>query len=243
MTIDIAAAKRSYDEWHERYAVDSECNTPWHKWTQARLDVAAQLDGRDILEIACGRGGFARWLSRISDPRILVAADFSESAVRMGRDFDDAQGRPAVSWQTADIHRLPFRTDSFDTVFSFETIEHVPDPKAATKELARVLKPSGVLFLTTPNYLSLTGLYRLYMRLTGRRYSEEGQPINNLVMLPRVIRWVTRAGLKIEEASSFGHYLLRPGHVPRLVALELRPKALTRWLGLHSLIIARKPAH
>jgi ubiquinone/menaquinone biosynthesis C-methylase UbiE len=241
MTTDTATAKQSYEKWHTRYPVDSDCDTPWHRWTQARLDAATHLDNRDVLEIGCGRGGFARWLGRMSHPRVVVAADFSETAVCMGRAFADAQPSPAVDWQTADILQLPFRDASFDTVFSFETIEHVADPGTAAQELARVLKPGGVLFLTTPNYLSVTGLYRLYLRLTGRRYTEEGQPINNFVMLPRVIRWVTHAGLRIEEASSFGHYRLRPGRVPQLTALQLKPRTLTRWFGLHSLIIARKP--
>src|SRR6266536_2070277 len=103
MTADIETAKLSYDKWHEQYPVDSGCDTPWHRWTQARLDPAAHLNGRIVLEIGCGRGGFARWLARVSEPRLLVAADFSESAVRMGRGLPDTHRRSTINWETADI--------------------------------------------------------------------------------------------------------------------------------------------
>ena len=89
-----------------------------------------------------------------------------------------------MKWETGDIQAIAHPAASFDTVFSCETIEHVPDPRQAIRELARVLCPGGRLFLTCPNYLGLMGLYRGYLRLTGRRYREEGQPINQFLILP-----------------------------------------------------------
>jgi ubiquinone/menaquinone biosynthesis C-methylase UbiE len=49
-------------------------------------------------------------------------------------------------------------------VVSCETIEHVPDVGSAVREMHRVTRPGGKLFLTTPNYANLTGLYDLYSR-------------------------------------------------------------------------------
>jgi SAM-dependent methyltransferase len=118
----------------------------------------------------------------------------------------------------------------------------VPDPALAVRELARVLKPSGTLILTTPNYLGLYGLYRGYRRLTGRPYQEAGQPLNNFVMLPRTLRWVKNAGLQVTEWDSEGQYSFWPGKNPvrRPFGDKLGP--LSRLTGLHSFVAATKPA-
>jgi SAM-dependent methyltransferase len=47
--------------------------------------------------------------------------------------------------------RLPLRSQSFSVVTSFETVEHIQEDEAFVGELARVLKPGGTLFLSTPN--------------------------------------------------------------------------------------------
>ncbi|TMC46506.1 MAG: methyltransferase domain-containing protein, partial [Chloroflexi bacterium] len=104
---------------------------------------------------------------------------------------------------------------SFDTVISCETIEHLPDPRAAIAEFWRVLKPGGRLLLTAPNYMGPMGLYRAYARVIGRPYTEEGQPINNFVLLPRLVNWVRRAGLRLVAVDGRGHYLPWPGGPPR----------------------------
>src|SRR5262249_53780621 len=145
-----------------------------------------------------------------------------------------------ISWIQQDIQRLTFQDATFDTVISCETIEHVPDPKGAVRELARVLKPGGSLVLTCPNYLGLMGAYRGYLRLTGRRFTEEGQPINNFVLIPRVLLWLRAAGLALERFDSRGHYLPFPGRPPiGLAALD--KVAPLKPFALHAAFRARKP--
>jgi 2-polyprenyl-6-hydroxyphenyl methylase/3-demethylubiquinone-9 3-methyltransferase len=51
---------------------------------------------------------------------------------------------------------LPYADARFDLVVSMDVIEHVSDPLAWVREALRVLKPGGTLFLTTPNYASLS---------------------------------------------------------------------------------------
>lgn len=234
-------SRAAYETWHARLDVDAAAAAPWHELVRAHLDVARDLADRRVLEIACGRGGFACWLAaQRPAPARLVAADFSATAVAMGAAFAAARGIAGIEWEVGDMTRLGHADASFDTIVSCETIEHVPDPRRAARELARVLAPGGRLLLTTPNYLGVTGLYRAYLRARGRRYTEEGQPINHVTLLPRTIHWLRRAGLRVRAVDGIGHYLLVPGRAPRrLLALD-RARPLSRWTALHSLVLAER---
>jgi 2-polyprenyl-3-methyl-5-hydroxy-6-metoxy-1,4-benzoquinol methylase len=236
-------SRAAYEAWHGRLDVDAATATPWHGLVKEHLDPARDLAGKRVLEIGCGRGGFACWLAARERhaPAEVVAADFSETAVAKGEAFAARRGLKGIRWEVADVQDIRHADASFDTVVSCETVEHVPDPRRALRELARVLRPGGRLLLTTPNYLGMMGLYRGYMRLTGRCYTEEGQPINNFLLLPRVRAWVAGAGLRVRVVDAVGHYLPFPRRPPIELPLFNEPRALTRWFGLHSLVVAEKP--
>jgi 2-polyprenyl-3-methyl-5-hydroxy-6-metoxy-1,4-benzoquinol methylase len=103
----------------------------------------ASLAGKRTLDAGCGYGAFsaaatargARVVSLDIGPRLVALA-----TVR-------AHSRGLV----ADACRLPIRDESFDLIVSSEMLEHTATPLRAVAELARVLRPDGVLVLTTPN--------------------------------------------------------------------------------------------
>ncbi len=230
-------ARDAYNLWHSELPIDAEADTPWHRMLKPAL-LRENLAGKQVLEIGCGRGDFSCWLAR-NTASILTAADFSHTAVAKGREYASSRGLN-IRWQVMDIQSIAHGDASFDFVISSETIEHVPDPRRAVAELARVLKPGGKLFLTTPSYLNLIGLYRCYMRLKGTPFTETGQPINRFVMLPRTLAWVRKAGLRVLHAESRGMYLPIPGRPwTESPALD-RPRFITRWLGMHSMVMAQK---
>jgi 2-polyprenyl-3-methyl-5-hydroxy-6-metoxy-1,4-benzoquinol methylase len=236
-------ARTAYEAWHDKLGVDGESQTPWHQLLRLHLDPARDLAGKRVLEIGCGRGDFTCWLAR-QDPRPaeIVAADFAEKAVRKGRAFAAERGLKDITWEIGDIQSIAHPDGCFDTVISCETIEHVPRPRQALRELARVLKPGGRLLLTTPNYLGVYGLYRFYLRLTGRRYTETGQPINNFLLLPLTRAWTASTGLQVTAVDGTGHYFLFPRRLPTELPAFNNPRFVMRWLGLHSLIVAEKPS-
>jgi len=230
-------ARDAYNQWHGELGVDAEADTPWHRMLKPAL-LREDLAGKEVLEIGCGRGDFSCWLARNTQAR-LTAADFSHTAIAKGRDYGSSLGLN-IRWQVTDIQSIAHPKAAFDFVISSETIEHVPDPARAVSELSRILKPGGKLFLTTPNYLNLIGLYRGYMRIKGTPFTETGQPINKFVMLPRTRAWVQRAGLRILHSESRGIYLPLPGRPWTESPVLDHPRFFTRWLGLHSLVIAQK---
>lgn len=223
-----------YDAWHDSHTAEDLGESPWQKLVRRHI---GPLGGKDVLEIGCGRGGLANWLVQ-GDPHLLVAADFSTSAVSA------ASRKPMagpVTFAVADVQRIPHPDESFDIVVSCETVEHVLQPATAVKELARVLRLGGRLLLTTPNYLSSPGLYRAYLRARGRPFSEEGQPVNNLTMVPRTMSWLRSAGLQPRLVDSSGHYLLLPHRNPIPMGFLDGPKPLLKWAAFHQLIVATKP--
>jgi 2-polyprenyl-3-methyl-5-hydroxy-6-metoxy-1,4-benzoquinol methylase len=235
----MTEARAAYDDWHARHEVDTEANSPWHQVLKPEL---GDLSGKRVLEIGCGRGGFAVWLATHSKDRApaeVVASDFSPVAVRLAEEFGRTREVTNVTYRVGDLMGLDWPDARFDVAISCETIEHVPDSRRALSELARVLKPGGRLFLTFPNYMNLLGLHRLYRPLTGRTYTEGGQPINHFLLYPRVRRWVRATGLTIERTRGAGHYLPFPRRPPiRLGFLDRLP---LKPFAAHPVIVARKP--
>ncbi|WP_319776812.1 methyltransferase domain-containing protein [Maridesulfovibrio sp.] len=97
-----------------------------------------------VLDCACGPGYGARMLAEKAQK--VVAADLDLETVRQassGKYFDN------ITFQTGDATSLSFEDGAFDAVTSFETVEHV-NPAPFFKEMQRILKPGGLLILSTP---------------------------------------------------------------------------------------------
>ena len=151
----------------------------------------------------------------------LLAGDFSLSATAIARNRESQQGLPfRIQWYCGDVQELRLADACVDWILCFETVEHLPDPAKAIREFARVLRPRGRLVLTTPNYLNFAGLYRLYLRLSGRRFSEAGQPINRFTSVPRTFFWLWRAGLRVLKFDGRSHFVRSAAADPLLSSVS-----------------------
>ena len=217
-----------YDAWNQRKFDTGpswdDASSPWYELVQQHLGNIADLR---VLEVACGRGGFLRHLAQAK--AIVTGCDFSFAALRIAREKISRLGEnTSVMLVQGDAASLPFASDSFDLVVSCETIEHVPDVRAAVREMHRVTKVGGQLFLTTPNYLNLIGLYELYSRIRHPNRAED-QPFDRRQWFLQVHRWVRQAGWRILFTDGIVHqFPILPGHNP------------LRWKGLESNRTLRK---
>ena len=113
----------------------------------ARYRFAARFAraGAAILDAGCGAGyGAAEFAPSLS----VTATDLSADALHHARaNFS----RPHVRFLQAACEALPFAGASFDLVAAFEVIEHIERWPELLNEAKRVLKPSGVLLVSTPN--------------------------------------------------------------------------------------------
>ena len=111
--------------------------------------IAPQAHGR-CLDIGCGRGyGFDYLGSKCAS---CTGLEISEDFLKEAR----AQ-YPAVSFIHQSAEKLPFADTSFDTVTSFEVIEHIEDDRGFLHEVARVAAPGAVVAISTPNRLVASG--------------------------------------------------------------------------------------
>jgi SAM-dependent methyltransferase len=105
--------------------------------------------GREILNAGAGQGTFTQLLeARGFD---VTSTDASPAAVEVLRE----RVRGPVA--QADVTDLPFESATFDAVVLGEVLEHVADDGAAVAEVARVLRPRGVLALSVPAHPKLFG--------------------------------------------------------------------------------------
>jgi 2-polyprenyl-3-methyl-5-hydroxy-6-metoxy-1,4-benzoquinol methylase len=223
---------KAYDRWHSDHGSGAG---PWYELLHVPL--LRHLKEATVLEIGCGAGGFADWMAA-QGAESVVGQDLSPLVI--GRATEQFS-RTNLAFSVGDIQDIKFDDDRFDVVVSCETIEHVPAPAEAVRELARVLRPGGSLLLTTPNYMSLSGLHRLYSRARGRDWTEGGQPLVNWTLLPRTLVWLRRAGLSPQCIDGSGWYVpvpRRAGGYSWQPGPRLRRAVIP--FGLHQLIEARK---
>jgi 2-polyprenyl-3-methyl-5-hydroxy-6-metoxy-1,4-benzoquinol methylase len=233
-----------YDQWHtgvlEADPDHADESSPWYKLV---LEFLPSVQAQRVLEIACGRGGFSRLLA--SKGAIVCGADFSETAIAIAKQklLRHPELADRVTYIQADAQNLPCDAASFDSVISCETVEHVPDPHAAVREMHRVCKPDGTLYLTTPNYLNFMGLYLIYaaVRHPGLKSS---QPLDRRHLFPTVREYVTKAGWKIVRTDGTVHqFPFIPGRNPiQFPKLESNRtiRRLLSPIAYHYFVIARK---
>jgi methionine biosynthesis protein MetW len=110
--------------------------------------------GRALLDVGCGRAAVAAALSARFEE--VCGVDTDEEMLE-----DAARRGVATRRVDLDTESLPYDAGAFDAVLCLEVIEHVRDPEALARELARVLQPRGALYLSTPNIRFASYLRRL----------------------------------------------------------------------------------
>lgn len=106
----------------------------------AHVAGAVDLDGREVLEVGCGRGGGVSYMARYLNPRRVTGLDAARTQV----DFCRRVHRGAnVAFVHGDAEHLPFDDDSFDAVVNVESSFAYGDMDAFLAEVRRVLRPGG----------------------------------------------------------------------------------------------------
>ncbi len=110
----------------------------------ARLKrLGATLDGRRLLDVGCGLGGFARAMRALAG-MVVRGADFDPKCVAIGAELH------GIEVDAGELAGLAYPEGTYDVVSSWHCLEHTYDPAAELAEMARITRPGGWLVLEVP---------------------------------------------------------------------------------------------
>lgn len=155
---------------------------------------------RAALDIACGPGHFSRILSKKgwrttsidTDRQNIVSARNYASEVHLGDAISVLSKQPR---------------DHYDFVLALEIIEHMPKVHGETllKNIRRVLRPEGILIISTPNKFSLQGLKGYYWgeKIRGRKWHAWDRTHVHIYSSGEIIRLLKECRLSVQGITGF----------------------------------------
>ena len=162
-----------------------------NKFERFRLVIDDSVKDKTILDVGCGFGGHSvNFLQRGAAK--VVGLDVTDDAAKAFEQINDDR----ASFVKGSVLELPFDDNTFDTVVSFEVIEHVPRNTEVqmVKEIKRVLKPGGKYYLSTPyNSFICKTLDPAWWLIGHRHYSKQ-----------RIQKIFDKAEMKIEKIYTKG---------------------------------------
>jgi ubiquinone/menaquinone biosynthesis C-methylase UbiE len=197
-------------------------------------DDPARSGTRSVLEVGTGTGLHAVWLLE-RGVGSYAGVDVSEAMLDIARGRL-SQWSSRVRLTVGDAQRLPFKDGEFDSAFSSATLHHLGDAALGIRELARVVRPGGLVAAIEPNWKFPSVL--LYSAMTREEW-------NTFRINPaRLAQWAAEAGL---EDVTVTNLLYTPPRPRRLAPLfdridrgAARIPALRR-LSINVLVSGRRP--
>lgn len=149
-----------------------------HLWRKDLVQWSGVKAGQRVLDCATGTGDLALAFKKVvGENGKVVGTDFCKEMLELAPAKASAANLN-ITFQQADVMKLPFSDHSFDTVSISFGIRNVMDPRGALTEMARVTKPGGKVMILEFGQISMPIIGQLY-----HFYSEK--------ILPRIGGWVT----------------------------------------------------
>lgn len=135
--------RRSFDEASQDEDHFPSTIDPRNQHVQVLLKFFGELDDRQVLDVGCGKGRFARVLLEGNPGARICGLDISEEML--------ACVPAGIERVSGYMTELPFAASTFDAVYATESLEHAVEIDRAVSEMCRVLKPGGRLAIIDKN--------------------------------------------------------------------------------------------
>lgn len=143
-----ARAERTYNSAADYF--DCPALGFWNRFGQETADRLRLDTGAKVLDVCCGAGASAFPAARVVGPSgHVLAVDLADNLLALGRAKAKAEALGNIEFRHADMLALGLDAGSFDAVVCVFGIFFVPDIPAAVRELWRLVRPGGVLAVTT----------------------------------------------------------------------------------------------
>jgi ubiquinone/menaquinone biosynthesis C-methylase UbiE len=135
-------------------------NNPLRTLFQERYELPSLLkmlsshEFDSVLEIGCGNGNGTRLIRKYLNPSQITAIDLDDKMIQIAQEKNND---PSTAFKIMDASKLDFPDQSFDAIFDFGIIHHIPNWKECVVELKRVLKDGGSLILEDLSIDSFSG--------------------------------------------------------------------------------------
>ncbi len=192
---------RFYDiVWTEYIPEYEESEKHWNMFYSA-----GEIHDKTILDAGCGTGIFSIIFAN-NGAKKVTGIDISEGSLETAQHLKKKFNLDNIEFRKEDMLMLPFSDEQFDIVWAWGTVHHTTDPLGAIKELMRVLKKGGSLFLAVYKRTKVTWIHELIRKTmvrTPRKMWTGLSKIMAFFLAPVVFifkkREKSRKGEKLEE--------------------------------------------
>ncbi|RBY93847.1 SAM-dependent methyltransferase [Blastococcus sp. TBT05-19] len=178
-----------------------------HRWRTAENSAAYLLPalrpGLDLLDVGCGPGTITVDLAARVAPGRVLGLDVSADPLAEAREAA-ARAGVEVTFAVGDGYALDLPDASFDVVHAHQVLQHLTDPVAALREMARVCRPGGVIAVRDVDYAATTwfplddGLDRWLELYAQVARANDAEPDAGR----RLLSWAHAAGLREVTATT-----------------------------------------
>jgi 2-polyprenyl-6-hydroxyphenyl methylase/3-demethylubiquinone-9 3-methyltransferase len=167
----------------------------------------APLAGKTALDVGCGAGLLAEPLARLG--AAVTGLDASPDLVEVARKHA-AQAGLAIDYRSGELAELE---GTFYLITCMEVIEHVADPAAFVRALAKRLAPDGLLILSTPNATAWSRLLMITVAEGLRQIPKGTHDFEKFIAPDRMKVLLSDAGLKCVDLEGIAWSMTKGLHL------------------------------
>ena len=187
-------------------------NNPLRAFIQRRYEVpllerlGGLAEGMRVLEIGCGRGVGTELIFERFGAREVYAFDIDPDMIKKARKRLSAYSPDRLKLTVGDVTAIEAENETFDVIFDFWIIHHIPNWQDAVAEISRVLKPGGRFFFQEVSSHALS-------RWSYRTFLEH--PTENRFSCKEFVSELERQGIVVGGnvvERFFGDFIFGVGH-------------------------------